>query len=79
MVGARCQAKSKLPKHAARRLEVDHDKPDVVQPRDQADRVSALEARDPVWADAAMRSHIHAAKKVIFGVQSAVTMPRASP
>ncbi len=31
------------------------------------DLVSAIEARDPVWADAAMRSHIHAAKKVIFG------------
>lgn len=43
------------------------------------DLVSALEARDPVWADAAMRSHIHAAKKVIFGVQSAVTKPNASP
>ena len=31
------------------------------------DLVSAIEAHDPVWADAAMRSHIHAAKKVIFG------------
>ena len=31
------------------------------------DLVSAIEARDPVWAEAAMRAHIHAAKKVIFG------------
>ena len=30
------------------------------------DLVSAIEARDPVWAEAAMRAHIHAAKKVIF-------------
>lgn len=31
------------------------------------DLVAAIEARDPVWAEAAMRAHIHAAKKVIFG------------
>lgn len=31
------------------------------------DLVSAIEAGDPVWAEAAMRAHIHAAKKVIFG------------
>lgn len=30
--------------------------------------VEAIEARDPVWAQAAMCAHIHAAKKVIFGV-----------
>jgi len=30
------------------------------------DLVSAIEARDPVWAEAAMRAHVHAAKKVIF-------------
>ena len=34
------------------------------------DLVSAIEARDPVWADSAMRSHIHAAKKVIFGADA---------
>ena len=31
------------------------------------DVVSAIESRDPVWAESAMRAHIHAAKKVIFG------------
>lgn len=30
------------------------------------DLVSAIESRDPVWAEAAMRAHIHAAKKTIF-------------
>ncbi len=30
------------------------------------DLVSAIEAGDPVWAEAAMRAHIHAAKQVIF-------------
>jgi DNA-binding GntR family transcriptional regulator len=40
------------------------------------DLVLALEARDPVWAEAAMRAHILAAKKVIFGAASA---PRATP
>ena len=34
------------------------------------DLVSALEAGDPVWAEAAMRSHILAAKKVIFGANA---------
>lgn len=32
------------------------------------DLVAAIEARDAVWAEAAMCAHIHAAKKVIFGV-----------
>jgi len=32
------------------------------------DLVAAIEARDAVWAQAAMCAHIHAAKKVIFGV-----------
>lgn len=32
------------------------------------DVVSAIESGDPVWAESAMRAHIHAAKKVIFGV-----------
>ncbi len=31
------------------------------------DLVSAIESGDAVWAEAAMRAHIHAAKKVIFG------------
>lgn len=31
------------------------------------DLVAAIEARDAVWAQAAMCAHIHAAKKVIFG------------
>lgn len=30
--------------------------------------VSAIESGDAVWAEAAMRAHIHAAKKAIFGV-----------
>ena len=30
------------------------------------DLVSAIESGDAVWAEAAMRSHIHAAKKVVF-------------
>lgn len=34
------------------------------------DLVAAIEAGDPVWADAAMRSHIHAAKQVIFGAKA---------
>ena len=40
------------------------------------DLVSAIESGDPVWAEAAMRSHIHAAKKVIFG---AAVAPQAAP
>ena len=32
------------------------------------DLVSAIESGDAVWAEAAMRAHIHAAKKVIFGI-----------
>lgn len=39
------------------------------------DLVSAIEARDPVWAEAAMRSHIHAAKKVIFGAMASPAPP----
>ncbi len=35
------------------------------------DLVVAIEARDPVWAQAAMCAHIHAAKKVIFAVACA--------
>lgn len=35
------------------------------------DLVAAIEARDAVWAQAAMCAHIHAAKKVIFGVPAA--------
>ncbi len=31
------------------------------------DLVTAIESGDAVWAESAMRSHIHAAKKVIFG------------
>ena len=31
------------------------------------DVVSAIESGDAVWAESAMRAHIHAAKKVIFG------------
>ncbi len=31
------------------------------------DLVAAIEARDAVWAEAAMCAHIHAAKQVIFG------------
>lgn len=31
------------------------------------DVVSAIDSGDPVWAESAMRAHIHAAKKVIFG------------
>ena len=31
------------------------------------DLVAAIEAGDAVWAESAMRAHIHAAKKVIFG------------
>ena len=34
------------------------------------DLVSAIAAGDAVWAEAAMRAHIHAAKKVIFGLES---------
>ena len=37
------------------------------------DVVSAIESSDAVWAEAAMRAHIHAAKKVIFDTSS----PRA--
>lgn len=36
------------------------------------DLVQALRARDTAWAQAAMRSHIHAAKSVIFGSSRAV-------
>jgi DNA-binding GntR family transcriptional regulator len=48
------------------------------------DLVSAIESADPLWAEAAMRAHIHAAKKVIFGAASAAAPPtrraaRASP
>lgn len=32
------------------------------------DLVSAIEARDAVWAQATMCAHIHAGKKVIFGI-----------
>jgi DNA-binding GntR family transcriptional regulator len=35
------------------------------------DVVSAIESRDAVWAEAAMRAHIHAAKKVVFETQVA--------
>ena len=41
------------------------------------DIVSAIESRDTVWAKSAMRAHIHAAKKVIFG--SADYLPLATP
>jgi DNA-binding GntR family transcriptional regulator len=37
------------------------------------DVVLAIESGDPVWAEAAMRAHIHAGKKVIFGPSSART------
>ena len=39
------------------------------------DLVSAIESGDAVWAEAAMRAHIHAAKKVIFGA-AVVPQPR---
>ncbi len=39
------------------------------------DVVSAIASGDPVWAESAMRAHIHAAKKVIFGLAA----PRAQP
>lgn len=39
------------------------------------DLVSAIEARDPMWAEAAMRAHVHAAKKVIFDT----ARPAAAP
>lgn len=39
------------------------------------DIASAIEARDPIWADAAMRGHIHAAKKVIFGTATDAKEP----
>ena len=39
------------------------------------DLVSAIESGDAVWAEAAMRSHIHAAKKVIFGAATAAQPP----
>ncbi len=35
------------------------------------DVVSAIESGDAVWAESAMRAHIHAAKKVIFGTRPA--------
>lgn len=35
------------------------------------DVVSAIESGDAVWAESAMRAHIHAAKKVIFGTHPA--------
>lgn len=35
------------------------------------DVASAIESRDAVWAEAAMRAHIHAAKKVVFENQDA--------
>ena len=42
------------------------------------DLVSAIEARDPVWAEAAMRAHVHAAKKVIFDSKAPAAPQRAS-
>lgn len=39
------------------------------------DLVAAIEAGDAVWAEAAMRAHIHAAKKVIFGAAAATSRP----
>lgn len=43
------------------------------------DLVAAIEARDAVWAQAAMCAHIHAAKKVIFGVPVAVGAQEGVP
>ena len=42
------------------------------------DVVSAIESGDAVWAESAMRAHIHAAKKVIFGTAPAET-PKPAP
>ena len=39
------------------------------------DLVSAIESGDAVWAEAAMRAHIHAAKKVIFGTPAPAPGP----
>jgi DNA-binding GntR family transcriptional regulator len=41
------------------------------------DLVSAIEARDPVWAEAAMRAHVHAAKKVIFDKARRTAAPQS--
>lgn len=43
------------------------------------DLVAAIEAGDAVWAEAAMRAHIHAAKKVIFGATPATSRPNPNP
>ena len=43
------------------------------------DLVSAIESGDAVWAEAAMRAHIHAAKKVIFGVTPSPRARDVSP
>ena len=37
------------------------------------DIVRAIEARDAPWAEAAMRAHIHAAKRTIFGADAAAS------
>lgn len=39
------------------------------------DLVSAIAARDPEWAEHAMRAHIHAAKFTIFGSRTATPEP----
>lgn len=46
------------------------------------DVVSAIESGDAVWAESAMRAHIHAGKKVIFGVSrpaSPTLLPGTTP
>ena len=44
------------------------------------DLVSAIESGDAVWAESAMRAHIHAAKKVIFGAAPAkAAKPPSTP
>lgn len=43
------------------------------------DLVDAIAARDPVWAETAMRAHIHAAKFTIFGAREEAPAPQPAP